>query len=170
MEYFDVINEKDEVIQVLPRSEVYKHLHQHRIVHILIFNDQGEMLLQKRSKNTRYKPLAWSTSVGGHINAGESYEDAGLREYQEELGTTSPLKLLGKDWYINTDTEYKDMIGHKKILCTFTSINNGPFAIDKNDVEEVAFFPLAEIKKMIHNDEKFHPELLFLLKKYYTIS
>lgn len=114
MEYFDVINDNDEVVNVLSREEVYKHLHQHRIVHILIFNDKGEMLLQKRSKTTRYKPLHWSTSVGGHINAGESYEEAGLREYKEELGTTSPLTLFSKVWYTNKDPEYADLVDHKK--------------------------------------------------------
>lgn len=169
-EHLDVIDENDQVIQVLPKSEIYKHLHPHRIVHILIFSDKGEMLLQKRSKTVRYKPLHWSTSVGGHVGTGQSYEEAALREYQEELGTTSPLEFFSKEWYENADPEHTHQTGHRKILYIYKTINNGPFTIDKKELEDAKFFGLEEIQKMINNGEKFHPELLFILRKYYRIN
>src|ERR1700761_5785521 len=42
-EIFDVVNEKDEVIAQMPRSQVHREGHKHRAVHVLVFNRQGEI-------------------------------------------------------------------------------------------------------------------------------
>lgn len=152
----DVVNEDDVVIGNAPFSQVYKEQLPHRIVHVLIFNDQGDMALQKRSVLKSFCPGHWSTAVGGHVQSGESYEEAALREFQEELGTTAKLEVLRKDFY----TE------RKKFLVTFKAIYNGPFTINPEEVEDVRFFSLEDIKNMIVHGEKFHPELLFLLKQF----
>ncbi|MCA9460196.1 MAG: NUDIX domain-containing protein, partial [Nanoarchaeota archaeon] len=83
MELLDIVNRKDEVIGVASKEDVYKKSLTHRIVHILIFNDKNELALQLRSKKVSFCPSHWSTSVGGHVQSGESYEGAALREYQE---------------------------------------------------------------------------------------
>ena len=56
---------------------------------------------------------------------------------------------------------------HYKFLTTFKSTFNGPFHPDLKDVEKIDFFTIEQIKKMVRRGEKFHPELLFLLKKYF---
>lgn len=156
----DVVNDMDEVIGKVAYEEVYKKLLFHRIVHILIFNTQGKLALQKRSKTKEYLPGYWSTSVGGHVQSGESYEEAALREYEEELGTTTPLKLIFKDAFQNEDDK------HMKFIATFSTQYNGPFMANPEEVEYVEYFSLGEIKKMIQNGDKFHPELLYILKRH----
>ena len=156
----DIVNPQDDVIGKTSRQEIYAKSLIHRIVHILIFNDKNEMALQKRSSNVTFCPNHWSTAVGGHVRAGESYEEAALREYEEELGTKSKLEYFSKDYYSGEGTP-------DKFLVTFKTTFNGPFHLDKVDVEKICFFKLDKIKEMINNGEKFHPELLFLLKKYF---
>src|ERR1700690_2049992 len=58
----------------------------HRVVHVLVFNNDGGLLLQKRSMTKDIAPGAWDTSVGGHIDPGEDIWDAARREMSEELG------------------------------------------------------------------------------------
>jgi len=160
MEILDVIDDNDKVIGKAPRQEVYaKSLH-HRIVHILIFNDKGEMALQLRSNKCSFCPHHWSTAVGGHVQSGESYEQAALREYEEELGTKTKIEFFSKDDYQNTGTP-------RKFVVSFKTKFNGPFNHDLEVVDKVEFFTIKKIKQMVDKGEKFHPELLFLLKKYF---
>ncbi len=161
MEILDIVDNKDKVMGTATRDEIYKKLLPHRIVHILIFNDKNEMALQLRSKSVSFCPLHWSTAVGGHVQSGESYEEGALREYEEELGIKSELTMLDKDIY--------EAVGKpKKFLTTFTAQYNGPFAKDERDVEKVEFFPIEKIRQMVMEGEKFHPELLFILQKYFV--
>lgn len=160
MEFLDVVNMDDEVVGRAVKNVVYENSLKHRIVHVLIFNDKGEMALQQRSEHVSFCPLHWSTAVGGHVQTGESYEEGALREYEEELGVKSELELFGKDFYQAEGSP-------AKFLTTFKAIFNGPFNPDPREVVNVAFFSLTDLKRMIDAGEKFHPELLFILNKYF---
>jgi len=155
----DVVNKDDEIIGKASKREIYEKKLLHRIVHVMIFNRNGEMLLQMRG-NVSYCPFHWSTSVGGHVRSGESCRDAALREYKEELGTNSKIELFSKDFFKGTQ-------GPDKFLYTFKSVYDGPFNTDQKDVEKIGFFKIKGIEKMIENGERFHPELLFLLRKHF---
>lgn len=164
MEILDIVNEHDEVIGHAPRGEVYANKHPHRIVHVLVFNDKGEMALQLRSKHVSYRPLHWVTTAGGHVQSGETYEQAGIRETKEEAHFIPSLTLLGKNDYIDDEQKIP------KKLTIFTTTHNGPIEGDPKDVDQIAFFSLEEIRKMLSGNEKFHSELLFILKEYYDIT
>ena len=161
MESLDIVDDQDQVIGSAERDEIYAKKLPHRIVHVLIFNSKGEMLLQKRSKTVSFAPSHWSTAVGGHVKSGESYGVAAEREFEEELGVVVPMSYGFKDIYDNN-------AGLKKFIVTFTAEYEGPFEIDTDAVESVAFISLDEIRRMIAEGEKFHPELLFLLKNHYA--
>lgn len=165
MEILDIINENDEIIGQAPQKEVYDKMHLHRIVHVLIFNVSGQMALQKRSQLKLYCPLHWSTTVGGHVQSGEDYQKAALREMVEETGLELPVEFLAKDVY-----EDPERPGLRKFLGIFKALYNGDFSLDSEEVEDFGFFSLEDIQEMIARGEKFHPELLFLLKKYYNIE
>jgi isopentenyldiphosphate isomerase len=161
MEFLDIVNEKDEIIGKAEYSEIYKKKLSHRIVHVLIFNKKGEIALQIRSKNKSFCPGCFSTSAGGHVQSGETYEQGDLRELQEELEIKSLLKLKAK-------TEYLGKENIKKFLAIYEAKSEGPFNFNKDEIENIIFLPLNEIKNLIKTSPKFHPELLFILKKYYN--
>jgi isopentenyl-diphosphate delta-isomerase len=162
MEYLDVVNDKNEVIGRAERVEINQKKLPHRIVHILVFNSKGKIVLHKRTPWNKFCPNCWTTSAGGYVQAGETYEQAGLREYKEELGVTSQIELAYEDIY-------EDNQGLKKFLQTFKTVYNGPFNPDQEKVSEIRFLNLNEIRGMIKNKELFHPELIYILQKHFNI-
>jgi 16S rRNA (adenine1518-N6/adenine1519-N6)-dimethyltransferase len=85
-EMFDVVNERNEVIQQLPRGEVHAKGLLHRAVHVFVINARGEIYLQKRSHLKDVSPLKWDSSAAGHLDVGESYAACAIRETREEIG------------------------------------------------------------------------------------
>ncbi len=74
-EIFDVVDENNCVIKQLPRSEVHSLGLRHRSVHLLVFNSKGELFLQKRSMKKDCSPGTWDSSVSGHLDSGEDYDE-----------------------------------------------------------------------------------------------
>src|SRR5664279_3413535 len=85
-EYFDVVNERDEPVGRATRREVHARELLHRSVHVLVFDSAGRLFLQKRSMAKDRDPGLWESSCSGHVDAGEDYDTAVVRELGEELG------------------------------------------------------------------------------------
>ena len=85
-EWFDVVNERDEVIRRATRREVHATGLWHRAVHVLVFDAAGRVFLQKRSMLKDLSPGLWDSSCSGHRDAGEDYDAAAVRELAEEIG------------------------------------------------------------------------------------
>lgn len=128
-ESFDVVNERDEVIGQRTRSEVHCLGLRHRAVHVLVFNERGELFLQKRSMKKDCFPGAWDSSASGHLGVGESYDDGATRELKEELGlelSGAPVRLFKIDACPQTGQEF---VWIYRCQC------EGPFALDPEEIE-----------------------------------
>ena len=163
MESMDVVDDDDNVVGSVSQKDIYeKHL-PHRIAHVLVFNESGEMALQMRSATKGFCPLHWSTAAGGHVQSGETYEQAALREMLEELGVSPAVEEVGKDMYVDGGR------GLKKFLGTFKAVCPGPFKFN-DEVERIEFFDMEQIQHMVDAGDKFHPELLFILERRFGIK
>ncbi|MGC4017180.1 MAG: 16S rRNA (adenine(1518)-N(6)/adenine(1519)-N(6))-dimethyltransferase RsmA [Luteolibacter sp.] len=87
-EIFDVVDENDVVTGQSTRGEVHAKGLLHRAIHVFAVNRRGEVLLQRRSLLKDSHPGVWDSSVSGHLDAGEDYETAVVRELEEEMGIT----------------------------------------------------------------------------------
>jgi len=85
-EWFDVVNERDEVVGRATRREVHATGLWHRAVHVMVFDGAQRVLLQKRSMLKDLSPGRWDSSCSGHLDAGEDYDTAAARELGEEIG------------------------------------------------------------------------------------
>lgn len=108
-EVFNIVNEQDEVTGTALRREVHRNPALiHRAIGVLVFV-RGKLLLQKRSATKDTFPDTWTCSVTGHVDAGETYEQAALRELQEEAGirAATPLLLIAKHLFrYENETEF----------------------------------------------------------------
>jgi 16S rRNA (adenine1518-N6/adenine1519-N6)-dimethyltransferase len=137
-EQFDVVDDEDKVIATRPRAEVHAGNLLHRAVHILVFNQAGELLLQKRSAWKDREPLKWDSSAAGHLEPGETYQAGAIRETEEELGIRPQLTPLGKIRACsNTGQEFVEV---------FTAQHEGPFVLPPSEIEDALFLPLEEIE------------------------
>lgn len=142
-EYFPLVNEEGKTIGKATRKECHSGSKMlHPVVHLHIFNDNGDLYLQKRSMRKDIQPGKWDTAVGGHIDYGESVEEALRREVREELGVTdfSPIKITS---YIFESAIEKELVN------TFRTVYNGPFNPDTEELDGGRFWAIDEILESI---------------------
>jgi isopentenyldiphosphate isomerase len=140
-ELLEVVTEKGEIIKTLPRSEIHGNPSlMHRVVHVLVFNDKEDILLQKRSMSKDVAPGKWDTSVGGHVNSGETLEEAVKREMEEELGI-SECNLEFLYTYIHSN-DYES-----ELVYTYSCTYNGKIRFQEDEIDEVRPWSLIEIEE-----------------------
>lgn len=85
-EYLDIVNERDEVVGRKLRSEVYAEgRSDFRVVNVFLRNAEGRLWIPRRTATKRIFPLCLDMSMGGHVESGETYDEAFRRELSEEL-------------------------------------------------------------------------------------
>jgi isopentenyldiphosphate isomerase len=159
-EIFDVVNERDEAIDRKPRSEVHRLGLMHRAVHVLVFNSNGKVFLQKRSMTKDRQPGLWDSSASGHLDTGESYDDCAVRELNEEIGlrlSAPPERLFKLPASVQTDQEH---------VWIYRCTAEGPFTLHPQEIECGDWFTVQQVNDwMRKRPEDFASALLAIWPK-----
>ena len=141
-ELFDVVDENDVPVRTATRSEVHSENLIHRAVHVFVLNRNGDLYLQKRSRLKDKNPGVWDSSVSGHLDAGENYHHAAVRELGEEIGISlENPDSLEHVLYLKPSGE----TGWKHIQ-VFLTRHSGTVNFPSSEIESMMPFPIAEIK------------------------
>jgi isopentenyldiphosphate isomerase len=147
-EIFDVVNERDEVIDRKPRREVHRLKLLHRAVHVLVFNSRGEVFLQKRSLKKDSHPGAWDSSASGHVDSGETYDPCAVREVREEIGLkldAPPVRLFKVEACADTDQEF---------VWVYRTESEGPFELHPEEISEGRWFNRDYVTRWVQEKPK----------------
>ncbi|MBF6048606.1 NUDIX domain-containing protein [Streptomyces sp. NRRL B-1677] len=87
-EVLDIVDEQDRVVGRAPRGEAYARGLRHRCVFVLARDGEGRIFVHRRTAGKLVFPSRYDVFVGGVVGAGESYDEAALREAEEELGVS----------------------------------------------------------------------------------
>ena len=151
-----LVNSKDEEIGWEDKASC--HLGDgilHRAFSIFIFNDNDELLIQKRSEQKILWPLFWSNSCCSHPRKGEKIESAAHRRLEEELGIKSNLKYLYKFQY---QVAYKDVGSENELCSVFIGKSNGLVQVNKNEIAEWKYIRAEDLdKELSENTEIYTP-------------
>ena len=115
-ELFPLVDEEGNIIGAATRGECHdgsKKLHP--VIHLHVFNSKGELYLQKRPEWKDIQPGKWDTSVGGHVDLGESVEIALKREAQQELGISDFKPEILTHYIFESERERELVFAHKTI-------------------------------------------------------
>jgi len=142
-ELLSVVDQNDHVISTRPRHEIHALGLAHRAVHILLFNESGELFLQKRSMKKDLNKGLWDTSAAGHVDIDEAYTASAIRETEEELGINiaESLQFLFK----LSPTPQLGM----EFIQVYRCIHNGPFILNKDEIDQGNWYSIKDVSMRV---------------------
>jgi len=156
-EIVQIVDKDDVEIAVVARKLMREQRLIHRASYILVFNEDGELFVQKRTMNKDMYPGYWDVAAGGVVLAGESYEQSARRELKEELGVSGlSLKYLFKQYYEDKNNRVWGKI--------FSCVHQGPFLLQEEEVEYGRFME-PRVALEYSRIEKFTPDGVVILEK-----
>ena len=152
MEQVILVDENDNQLGLMEKMEAHEKALLHRAFSVFVFNDKGELLLQRRALSKYHSPGLWTNTCCSHQREGETNLGAGKRRLEEEMGFSCDLEevfhFIYKAPFDNGLTEHEldhVMIGH---------YNDDP-RVNPEEVDAFRWMKLEEVKK----DMDEHPEL-----------
>ena len=139
-EMVPVVEENGLVIGQATRQSVHDGSKlMHPVIHLHIINREGSLYIQKRSMKKDLLPGRWDTAVGGHVDYGETLEEALYREASEELGFRdfNPIFLKSYIW---------ESAREKELVSVFATVGNFTLKPDNDEVTEGRYWNMSEIE------------------------
>ena len=171
-EYFDILDENgNKTGNTKLRKEVHRDGDWHKAVHIWVLNENGDVLLQRRSADKDSNPNMLDISSAGHLSAGDESLTGAIRELKEELNIEVQPSELQFITTLKRASKYTSTLLKRASKYTSTFINNEfddlyilrtnlkieDMEYQREELQDLFYMPYKEFKKMV---EENHPELL----------
>ena len=143
-EWFDVVDALDRPIGRERREVVHSRELFHRAIHVFVLDAAGRMLVQKRSMLKDSAAGLWCSSCSGHLDAGEDYLGAAVRELEEELGleiaAENLTQILSVSPCMETGWEFCRL---------FFLQDDGPYVFEPSEITELRSLALNELDEWV---------------------
>ncbi|WP_042722535.1 isopentenyl-diphosphate Delta-isomerase [Flavobacterium sp. B17] len=163
-EYVVLVDPEDQVTGMMEKQQAHINGLLHRAFSVFLFNNKGEMLLQKRASGKYHSPLKWTNAVCSHPRMEETYLEGAKRRVKEELGIETDLSE--KFSFI-----YKADVGNglweHELDHVFVGTFEDEFHLNKEEVEEVRYVSIEDLdREMSENPENFTEWFKIILEEY----
>ena len=139
-----IVDARDRTVKTAGRDEMRENGLLHRVTFVLVFNAQGEILVQTRTMFKDWYPGRVDLAAGGVMTAGESYEESAGRELQEELGIRSALDFEFKIYFEDNNSSPSA----KSWGSVYSCLSEGPFVLQPEEVDQVCFMAIGDALKI----------------------
>jgi isopentenyl-diphosphate delta-isomerase len=147
-EVFDVVDAEDKVLRTELRAVVHRDKLMHRAVHVFVFNAAGQLYLQRRSLSKDSAPGKWVSSCSGHVDSGELYDHAAVRELREEIG------LDGSEGLSRVFKESPCKQTGYEFVWVYHCQSEGPFTLNPAEVSDGKWVELDELNAWIEESPR----------------
>ena len=150
------------------KSEIHRKGLFHSTVHVWIFTEEGNILIQKRSKKKELNPGVWDVSVAGHVKFNENIKKAARRETLEETGININTKDLLKIGVYRSINIHPTAIDKEFFHTYILKIDKNSINLDfkNNEVDDLKFISIEEMESLIR--EESNKIFIDKNRKYYS--
>lgn len=160
MEFVDLFDEnRCPLGKIAERRSERKPGEYQTVVHVCLFNREGQLLLQRRSQEKGLWPGLWDVSAAGGVDAGETSRQAAQREFREELGYPMDLGDMRPTFTLHIPRGFDDF------YILQTDLNIDELSLQREEVTEVRWADREEAMALLEQGRfvPYHPQFLELL-------
>ncbi|ROO39482.1 MULTISPECIES: NUDIX hydrolase [unclassified Pseudomonas] len=155
------VDENDNLLGSLVRSELRERGLIGRGTYIMLFNSAGELCVHRRTMSKAIYPGFWDVAAGGMVQANETYAESAARELAEELGV-SGVPLMAHDHFYFEDP------GSRLWCSAFSAVWDGPLVLQPEEVLEARFLSIGQVLEEIRC-KPYCPDSLAALERYLRV-
>ena len=141
-----LVNEQDEAIGLMEKMEAHEKGLLHRAFSILIFNSDGEMLLQQRALSKYHSPGLWTNACCSHPRNGETILEAANRRLSEEMGMQTELSVLTHFIY---KADFDNGLTEHELDYVVKGITNENPTINPDEVNAFRWISISDLNKWV---------------------
>ncbi|MEV6565583.1 NUDIX domain-containing protein [Streptomyces kronopolitis] len=142
-EILDVVDENDQVVGQAPRGETYARRMRTRCAFVLARDAEGRIFVHRRTPQKLVFPSHYDMFVGGVVGTGESYDEAALREAEEELGVRGLPRPEHLFTFLYETPEHTWWSAVYQVRCTL------PVAPQEAEIDWYAFLTEEELTRQL---------------------
>lgn len=146
-----IVDENDQPLGDASLEEILEGGLIHRVVRVMVEDENGKILLQMRGPNVATNPNTWDFSAAGYVDTGESYDYAAKRELAEELGLRDldlkRLHIRQESEVLNGRKLNRFAASYQVVVPVNTTLN-----IEATELEKVEWFDVEDIKQLVENN------------------
>jgi len=148
VEHVILVDSNDNEVGTMEKMEAHRKGVLHRAFSVLLFNSDGEMLIQKRASSKYHSGGLWSNTCCSHPRPGEPMEEAVNRRLREELGVeSSPIFSFKFEYKVKFSN---DLIEHELDHVYVGSFDGEP-KINENEISDWKFVDTNKLNSEIQS-------------------
>ncbi len=158
-----LVNEDDIQIGVGKKMDVHRRGLLHRAFSVFIFNDNHEVLIQKRALEKYHCGGLWANTCCSHPAPGETWTDAAHRRLPEEMGFDCGLK---EEFVFTYRAEFENNLIEHEIDHVFFGKWNGTPKMNPEEVCDYRWVALDDLfREVKETPEMFAPWFLIICEE-----